>query len=105
MTAIEITQQRLVVMAPITENMLNFRFVGNAVLFQNVGTTQAVIDGGFTIPAGEARSFHGDNPGVIFVQNISIRFTGVGVNRLEVVTIITSNDPDIDNYIEDLTIR
>lgn len=100
-----LTQQRMVVIAPITDNRMNFRFVGNAILFQNTGTTQAVIDNGFTIPAGEARSIHSDNPFVVFAQNISIMFSGVGVNRLEVVIIMTSNEPEIDNYLENLSIR
>lgn len=106
MVANKITvQQKFVVMEPITQNKMNFRLIGNAVLFQNVGTTQAVLDNGFTIPAGEARSIHSDNPFVVIAQNISVMFSGVGVNRLEVVILVTTNNPDVDNYIENLTIR
>lgn len=101
----EITQQKIIPLEAVTVNQSNYRIYGNAVLFQNTGTTTAVIDNSLTIPAGEARAFNTDNPFVVIAQNINIMFTGVGTNSLEIVLVITANHPEIDNYIKNLQIR
>lgn len=100
-----ITQQKIIPLEAVTQNVANFRIYGNSVLFQNTGTTTAVIDNSLTIPAGEARAFNTDNPFVVIAQNVNIMFSGVGTNNLEVILMATANEPEIDNYVKNLQIR
>lgn len=102
---IQIVQQKIVALEPLTENSSNLRIYGNCVLFQNKGATTATIDNGLTIAPGEARAFNTDSPYILIAQNVSVRFSGAGANRLEIVLIVTANIPEIDNYIQNISIR
>jgi len=99
-----IIQQKIVALEAVTENKANFRLFGNAALFQNVGTSDVVIDNSMTIPPGESRSFNTDTPDVLIAQNINIMF-GAGINRLEIIVMVTANNPQLDNYVKDMQIR
>jgi len=100
-----IAQQLVTIREPIVTNQSNYRVIGNSIILKNTGTAEVVIDNGWTLASGEAIAFNCPNAFDVLVQNFTIIFDGVGVNRLEVAVIETANCPEIDNYIQNINIR
>ena len=98
-------QIAITVMDPIVRNQTNYRVIGNAVMFRNKGTAEVVINGGLSLASGEAVGFNLNNAYDIIVQNFSIMFDGVGVNRLEVVIMEAANCSELDDYVQNIRIR
>lgn len=80
---------------------------GNAVIFQNTGTSTVILDSVWEIPAGGTFQF-GDPSSLLgtIVQEFRVKFskTGQQTDRLQ-VAVLLMNDPRLAHYIDQNTRR
>lgn len=80
---------------------------GNAVLFQNTGTSIVILDNIWQIPANGTIQF-GDSGSLVgmLVQEFKVRFsnTGAQTDRLQVAVMMT-NEPALAHYVDQNSAR
>lgn len=80
---------------------------GNAVIFQNTGTSVAILDKVWRIPANGSVQF-GDTGSLVgmLVQEFKVEFenTGAQTDRLQVGVLMT-NDPRLAHYVDQKSVR
>ena len=80
---------------------------GNAVIFQNTGTSVVILDNVWRIPANGTVQF-GDTGSLVgmLVQEFKVRFenTGAQTDRLQ-VGVLMCNDPRLAHYVDQKSVR